>query len=289
MIVSAGNPDAKNLAESLHCDVLFAPWLRGFQVPSMSSLSYSNRQFQLRLAQTVAHWLVLSLTGLLVTATLLAALGQVPWPDLPARLGDMPIPRAGMHAQIALTVLLCLICLVLPANARMARLERSHRSFEMGVEDVARAYRIAHASDRAGVFALSSEFDSVRQRLDHMRKHPDLSHLEPELLQLAAQMSFATRDLAQTYSDDRVARARSFLRQRQEEAQALSDRIAIARRTVDELRRWLTDVEREERQAEVQIKRLEADLREILPQLGYALEMEEQRDATVVQLPKPSK
>ena len=255
----------------------------------MSGLSYSNTQYLLRLAQILAQWVVLAAAALMVLATLLAATGQLPWPALPARFGETPVPQAGMLAQIALTVLLCLVCLVLPANARMMRLERSHRSFEMGIEDVARAYRIAHASDRAGVFALSSEFDAVRERLDHMRKHPDLSHLEPELLQMAAQMSFATRDLAQTYSDDRVARARSFLKQRQEEAQAMADRLAIARRTVDELRRWLTDVEREERQAEVQIKRLEADLREILPQLGYAMEMEEQRDATVVQLPKPSK
>ena len=44
---------------------------------------------------------------------------------------------------------------------------------------VARAYRHAHAADRAGVFALSSEFDAMRARLEHLRKHPDLSHLEP--------------------------------------------------------------------------------------------------------------
>jgi len=255
----------------------------------MTGLSYSNTQFLLRLAQTLAQWVVLALAAAMATATLLAATGQLPWPSLPASFGETPLPQAGMYAQIGLTVLLGLVCLVLPANARMARLERSHRSFEMGIEDVARAYRIAHAADRAGVFALSAEFDAVRERLDHIRKHPDLAHLEPEILQMAAQMSFATRDLARTYSDDRVNRARSFLRHRQEEAQAMADRLAIARRTVDELRRWLTDVEREERQAELQIKRLEADLREILPQLGYAMEIEEQRDATVVQLPKPSK
>jgi septal ring factor EnvC (AmiA/AmiB activator) len=116
-----------------------------------------------------------------------------------------------------------------------------------------------------------------------------LAHLEPELLQLAAEMSFQTRDLARTYSDARVARARDFLRQRQEEVQSLTDRLTLARQTTDELRRWLTDIEAEERQAEQQIKRLEADLREILPQLGYALEADDPRDATVVQLPKPVK
>jgi chromosome segregation ATPase len=169
----------------------------------------------------------------------------------------------------------------------MARLEAAHRSFAMGVEDVSRAYRQAHAADRAGVFALSSEFDSVRARMEHLRNHPDFGHLEPELLQLAAQMSHETRELARAYSDVKVARARAFLSQRQEEVQALTDRLAIARRTCDELKRWLTDVEAEERQAQVQLKRLEADLREILPGLGYAVDFEDRAEGNVVSLPKP--
>lgn len=242
-----------------------------------------------RRAQSLAHLLLALLTLAALAAALLAATGHLPWVHLPLRYGAQDLPQSGMWAQLALTALLCLICLFLPANARMARLERSHRSFAMGLEDVAHAYRLAHAADRAGVFALSGEFESMRARLAHLRDHPDLGQLEPELLQLAAQMSFQTRDLARTYSDDRVARARSFLQQRQEEVTALSDRITLARRTVDELRRWLTDIEAEERQAELQIKRLEADLREILPQIGYTMEAEDSRDATVVQLPKPGK
>lgn len=251
-----------------------------------SSLSYRRLHAALSYAQTAAHGLLLLLTLASVAAACLAGLGQLPWLDLTLRYGATELPQSGMWAQIALTALLCLICLFLPANLRMARLERSHRSFAMGLEDVAHAYRLAHAADRAGVFALSGEFESMRARLAHLRNHPDLGQLEPELLQLAAQMSFQTRDLARTYSDDRIARARTFLQQRQEEAQALTDRIALARQTVDELRRWLTEIEVEERQAEAQIKRLEADLREILPQIGYAMEAEENRDATVVQLPK---
>jgi len=96
----------------------------------------------------------------------------------------------------------------------------------------------------------------------------------------------ATRDLARAYSDDKVNRARMFLRQRQEEAHALTDRLAIARRTCDELRRWLTDIEAEERTAQQQIRRLEADLKEILPTLGYAFDMPEPQDANVVALSK---
>jgi chromosome segregation ATPase len=233
--------------------------------------------------------LTVVLTAALIALSLACALGQFPWPQLPLSYMGVDVPDAGMWVQIGLTFLLSTICLLLPANGRMARLERSHRSFVVGLEDVAHAYRLAHAADRAGVFALSGEFEAVRARLEHLRNHPDLAHLEPEILQLAAQMSFVTRDIAHTYSDEKVNRAKGFLRQRQEEVDAARDRLSLARRTVDELRRWLIDVEAEEREVERQIKRLEGDLREVLPQLGYAMEAEEPREATVVQLPKPGK
>ena len=157
------------------------------------------------------------------------------------------------------------------------------------MEDVARAYRIAHAADRTGVFALSAEFESMRARFDHLRQHPDLGELEPAMLHLAAEMSFLSRDLARTYSDDKVGRARIFLKQRQEEAHAMADRIAAARRTCDELRRWLADVEAEERTAHHQIRRLEADLKEILPTRGYDFDHEDIAPANVVSLSKPGK
>ncbi len=237
----------------------------------MSPVLSGNLRVALRALQSVAHGLVILLTLCLIAASSLAALGVLPWPRLSLGFGASELPNAGMWAQLGLTAFSALLCLFLPANTRMARLERSHRTFAMGLEDVAHAYRIAHAADRAGVFALSAEFENMRARLNHLRQHPDLAHLEPELLQLADAMSFQTRDLARTYSDARVSRARDFLRQRQEEVQALTDRITLARQTTDELRRWLTDIEAEERLAEQQIKRLEADLREILPQLGYAL------------------
>lgn len=243
----------------------------------------------LRMAQSAASSVVLLTTAAIISFTISCALGMTPWPDLAVLHDGVPVERAGQWGVIGLSAILLTICLLLPANSRMARLERSHRSFAIGLEDVAHAYRIAHAADRAGVFALSGEFESLRARLAHLRNHPDLAHLEPELLQLAAQMSFQTRDLAHTYSDARVARAREFLKHRQEEAATLTERIALARHITDDLRRWLTDIESEERQAELQIKRLEADLRDILPQLGYAMEPDEPRDATVVQLPKPGK
>jgi hypothetical protein len=238
-------------------------------------------------AQSLAQGLIIGFALLLLGLTIAAAFGLMPWPDMSLSFGGAASPLAGMWLQIALTLLLVLLCFFLPSNLRMSRLERSHRSFAMGMEDVARAYRMAHAADRAGVFALSAEFDSMRARMDHLRKHPDLAHLEPEILQMAAQMSFETRELARAYSDDKVNRAKLFLQQRQEEVHSLTERISTVRHVVDDLRRWSADVDAEERIAQVQMKRLEADLREILPSLGLTLEDKSQEN--VVALPKPGK
>jgi hypothetical protein len=245
----------------------------------------------LRNAQETLHGLAQGLLTILtlglVLASLLAAFGVIPWPQLALFFGGQAVPQAGMWVQLGLTALMGILLIFLPGNLRIARLERSHRKFALSMDDVTRAYRQVHAADRTGVFALSGEFDTMRSRMEAMRAHPDLQHLEPELLQVAAQMSLETRELAQTYSDEKVARAKDFLKQRQQEVQLLTDRIAIARRTCDELKRWLQDVDAEERSAQVQIKRLEADLKEILPTLGYAFDHDEIREANVVQLPKP--
>ncbi len=48
-------------------------------------------------------------------------------------------------------------------------------------------------------------------------------------------------------------------------------------------------VRAEEMQAQKQLKRREADLKEILPTLGYDLDLEDHRDANMVALPKPGK
>ncbi len=243
------------------------------------------RQVQTGL-QSLGFCAVVAFAGVGVALNGLAIAGVLPWPDLALSYGGLPVPFAGMIAQLFITALLLVLCFYLPANARMARLERSHRSFQISMEDVKRAYSIAHAADRTGVFSLSNEFESMRERMELMRKHPDLGHLEPELLQIAAQMSYQSRELARAYSDERVDRAKGFLQSRQQEAQQMQDRIHIARITCDNLRRWLTDVEVEERTNHLQIRQLEADLREVLPALGYDFE---DRDANIVSLPKPSK
>jgi len=239
--------------------------------------------------QQVFEGLIVVLALGLVATSVAAWAGALPWPDLMLSYGGQPVERAGMWAQLALTVLAVALTFYLPANARMTRLERSHRSFAMGMEDVTQAYRVAHSADRLGAFALSGEFDTMRARMEHLRNHPDLAHLEPELLQLAAQMSLETRELARTYSDEKVNRARTFLKQRQQEVQGLTDRLAAARRTCDELRVWMVDIRAEERSAQTQIKRLEADLKEILPNLGYDFDHNETADANVFSLVKPGK
>jgi hypothetical protein len=197
-------------------------------------------------AQVLAQGLIITIAILLTLCSALALFGWMPWPQITLGFGAEPVANAGMWLQLGVTGLSLLLLFYLPANTRMSRLERSHRSFSIGIEDVAHAYRRAHAADRAGVFSLSGEFDAVRARMEHLREHPDLQHLEPELLQLAAQMSHETRELARAYSDDKVARAKIFLRQRQEEVQSLTDRISVARRTCDELRRWMQDIDTEE-------------------------------------------
>jgi len=221
----------------------------------------------------------------MIGATLLAALGVIPWLDAPLSFGDYSLPDGGMYVQIAITAFALALAFYLPANRRILALERSHRTFNMRMEDVARAYRIAHQADREGVFTLSSEFDSVRDRINHLRKHPDLAGLEPDVLEVAAQMSHEARDLAEVYSEEKVTRARTFLEQRQKEIEDYQERIAIARYSVEQLRRWTQDVKAEEKVVEQQLQRLEADLREVLPALGYKLE---EGERNVVSLPKKS-
>jgi len=236
----------------------------------------------------LAPFIVLAVTCGLLLLTLGAVAGLLPWPDIPLRFGSWQPAHAGVGVLLILLAMMLALCLTLPSLSRIARLEVGHRSFRIAMDDVARAYRVAHAADRAGVFALSGEFESIRQRMEVLRRHPDLGDLEPELLELAAVMSHQSRDLARIYSDSKIDRARRFLRQRQEEADALTERLKLARAQVDELRMWLVDVEAEERQTHAQIKRLEADLRDILPALGLDLG-EVVRDGNVVSLPKPGK
>lgn len=232
---------------------------------------------------------VLVLLGALIVGmagvTLMSAIGVLPWLQIDARLGTAEIPAFGPAVQILFTLFCVSLLSFLPSSARVMKLERSHRDFAVTLQDIERAYRAAHAEDRAGAFTLSDQFSDVRDRLAFLRRHPDLAHLEPEILELAAQMSFLSRDLAVVYSDDAVARAKSFLAQRQADVELHRDKIDAALATARDLRAWLEDVEADERRARRQIDRLEADLEELLPKIGFTVERD---GARVVPMNKPA-
>ena len=151
------------------------------------------------------------------------------------------------------------------------RLETSYRQFRVTMWDVAQAYLSAHAADRDGAFALKSEFDSVRERLEYLRRHPDLDKLEPEILEIAAQMSHESRELAATYSTERVDRARQFLQQRQQEADLLRQRVQDAYAVGREASALAERVEVEEDLARSGVTRLIEELEPLLAALDFGL------------------
>lgn len=201
-------------------------------------------------------------------ATLMAALGQWSWISLSLEYDGQLVENAGMYVQIGVTFLAVGICFFLPSNRRIMQLENSHRRFTVGMHDIARAYSVAHAQDRTASFQVSSEFDSVRERLVFMRNHPDLSTLEPGLLEVAAQMSHLSSELATVYSDEKVARARGFLKQRQEETDLFNTRLDEAKAISNELKHWAQQVDLDESVAAAQLDRLRAELRDVLPEMG---------------------
>jgi hypothetical protein len=229
----------------------------------------------LRLAQAmqVLSLILLGLAGLiLLVYTLLCTAGVAPWLTFEAQFGTTTFLYAGQATQIGVTTLLLLLFFFIPSQARLLTLERSHRNFRINMDDVARAYHLCHTADRAGVFTLSSEFDAVRERLAFLRDHPDMAELETDLLTVAAQMSQQARRLADVYSDEKVARAKDFLRQRQAEAETQQARIVEAQHTCREIRKWAQQVDLEESIVASQLARLDDELQSVLPALGYSFE-----------------
>ncbi|MBE1284806.1 MAG: DNA repair protein [Rhodobacteraceae bacterium] len=224
-----------------------------------------------------------------MTATVGAALGQWPWIELQLSMGGQPVENAGMWVQIGLTVLTVMLVFYLPAHTRMLALENAHRNFSMQMEDVVEAYQIAHAADRASQFKLASEFDAVKDRMAFLREHPDLRELEPDVLEIAAQMSQVSHELAETYSDAKVERARTFLKQRQQEVEEFQSRLEDAKIILHELRQWTRDVEIEESMARSQVQRLTEEMFELLPELSRGLPGDHDETSVVpISKPKPN-
>ena len=223
-------------------------------------------------AVKTAQMVLVTTTLAAVAMTCLTVLGTLPWLALPMTLeGNAPI-EAGPAVQIGIALFLVTLCGFLPASGRVMQLETSHRRFQTSMEDVARAYYVAHSADRQGVFRLTNEFDAVRERLAFLRNHPDLSALEPEVIELAAQMSHVGRDLARIYSDEKVATARNLLAQRGDQAARIEADVIRAMRVTEELVASLANVEGQEEQVAARITRLRTELDVLLPRLGLAAE-----------------
>ncbi|WP_226780685.1 DNA repair protein [Oceaniglobus trochenteri] len=234
-------------------------------------------QRRIGFAQTVSNlvqrlaMIGITLLALAAIASIAAALtGYLPWLTLPLTFGEYRVEEAGIYVQSGLALLLVLLACMVPGGSRVMRLERSHRDFSICMSDVADAYRICHAADREGVFRLHEQFDAVKERMAFLRQHPDLGNLEPNILETAALMSTASAELARIYADDKVDRARSFLRERQAEIEQFQTRIAEANTIGHELRRWVENVEVEEAVMESQLARFDEEFGEALEKLGFA-------------------
>lgn len=209
---------------------------------------------------------ILGSTTLLISA--IFGMPLVPDLLLPAASGEaVNVTPWLLFGVLAMSALLLAF---MPANFRLLALENSHRSFRMRMEDVARAYWACHEADRTGVFKLTSEFDAVRERLDFLREHPDLSQLEPEVLEIAAQMSRTSEELASIYSDEKVSRAQLFLNERRFEVEKMEARIEDALQTTRALRRFVDEVEMEESVVQSRLRQLRSELDELLPKLSLA-------------------
>jgi len=220
-----------------------------------------------RISQMISVTVLGAAAAALALWTCLSAIGLVPWFDLSAFDSSGDVVAVGRWLQIGGTVLLMLIFALVPASWRVMQLENSHRNFKLSMDDVTRAYWAAHAADRAGDFRLMREFDAVRERMEFLRRHPDLEEIEPQLLELAAQMSTESRDLAKIYADDKVARAREMISLRSHEAGEMQARIERAHVITQEMKRELGRVEMDEAMARSALARLREELDEILPKL----------------------
>jgi len=236
---------------------------------------------------------VFALLALALTAsTILSAAGTLPWLQAGITLSDGQVFAAGPAIQIGLALLSVFLLAYMPSHLRMLQLERSHRDFRVRMEDVGRAYWATHQADRTGVFKMKSEYDAVRERMMFLRDHPDLGSLEPDILEVASQMSKTSEELARIYSDENVVRAQEFLAQREAEATSMKERIEHAQNTVVEMRQRMTAVDMDEDVAASQLKRLKQSLSELLPELGLSMpETANDSDAEreVIQLPPPRK
>lgn len=219
--------------------------------------------------QMLATFILVTTAIASVGWTVAALAGIAPALELPLTIGGVEYPEAGLAVQAGLAALFLSLLAFLPGTSRVMQLERTHRDFAVSMSDIMEAYAACHSADRKGVFTLSEQFDAVKERIAYLRDHPDLGNLEPAVLETAAEMSFASHELAEVYSDKNVERAKAFLRQRQEEIETFNRRIDQAKATMHELKRWTEQVEVEESVMESQLAMLEDQFGDMLEKLGF--------------------
>jgi hypothetical protein len=129
-----------------------------------------------------------------------------------------------------------------------------------------------------GAFTLSSEFDQVRERIDYLREHPDLRLLEADILTLAAQMSQQSHRLAEIYADERVARAKDFLAQRQQEPRTSRPESPRRSRPAARSCAGTPRSSSEESSWPSQLQQLDEQLQQVLPALGYSFDSDGDKD-----------
>ena len=247
----------------------------------MSAISFVALSHRVLHSVSMVLILVIGLAAIGLTEA--SAFGVTPWLTFSATFGEFTYPQAGMITQIIATIILASLFFFMPSAGRILSLERSHRNFRLSMEDVARAYHVCHTADRSGIFTMSSEFDAVRERLAYLRDHPDLDSLEPQVLEIAAQMSHQSRELADIYNVEKVARAKMFLHQRQQEAERQQQLIIEAHHALRDIRKWSQQVELEESVVASQLSQLQEQLDATLPALGYTLG---NQSADIVPLPQ---
>lgn len=239
--------------------------------------------------QRLAVATLIAAAALACLASAAAAAGLIPWLTVPLFWGATALPQAGMALQLGLTALLLLLALALPSVLRVLALERSHRDFSLAMSDVAEAYHLCHAADRQGIFTLRREYDAMRERLEHMRHHPSLAELDAEVLTAAAQMSTVSRDLAETYSDAALARAKAFLSEREAEIVRFRSRIAQVLDQTNALRRHIDAIALEESLAASQLRQIEDQLGTALQDLArLKSEHQDQAQRPDLQLLRPA-
>ena len=215
-------------------------------------------------AGQIVAMLIFTLTGLaMLVCTGLALAGILPWLEIPVSYDGAPVEWAGPALQMGATALFLLLAVYVPTSRQVLMLEATHRDFIISMDDIASAYKAAHLADRKEAFQKQREFDAVRERYEYLKTHPDLPEIDAELLTIAAQMSQESRELARTFSDENVERARESLKQRRRDAEELHQRIEAANAASRELRREIEDVEYEEGSAASQLMRLREELSEL--------------------------